>query len=105
MTLSILWGSLFRMAGLPYRLLIEDRAEKFLLRLDPKPYKQLAARIFRLSSDPRPADTRPLKGYSGLWAVDQGEFRIVYAIFDNERLIVVRRAGKRNDDEVYKGLK
>lgn len=96
--------TLVRMAGMPYKLLIEDRAEKFLLGLDPKPYKQLAARIFRLSSDPRPADTRPLKGLSGLWAVDQGEFRVVYAILDTERLVIVRRVGKRNDDEVYRGL-
>ncbi len=88
----------------PYRLLVEDRAEKFLLGLDAKQYKQVAARIFRLSRDPRPPDTRPLKGHSGLWAVDQGEFRIVYAILDGERLVIVRRAGKRNDDEIYKGL-
>ncbi|MBI2899435.1 MAG: type II toxin-antitoxin system RelE/ParE family toxin [Planctomycetes bacterium] len=87
-----------------YRLLVEDRARKFLLGLAPKQYKQLAARIFLLAEDPRPHDTRPLHGHSGLWAVDQGEFRIVYAILDAERLIAVRRVGKRNDDEVYKGL-
>lgn len=92
------------MAGSPFRLLVEDRAQKFLLSLAPKQYKQLAARIFLLSNDPRPHDTRPLRNHSGLWAVDQGEFRIVYAILDAERLVVVRRAGKRNDDEVYLGL-
>jgi mRNA interferase RelE/StbE len=92
------------MAGPPYKLLVEDRAQKFLLRLDPKQYKQVAARIFLLSQDPRPHDTRPLQGHPGLWAVDQGEFRIVYTILDTERVIVVCRAGKRNDDEIYRGL-
>ena len=92
------------MANPTHRLFVEDRAEKFLLGLDAKQYKQLAARIFLLAHDPRPQDTRPLKGYSGLWAIDQGEFRIVYAIIDTERLIVIRRVGKRNDDEVYRGL-
>jgi len=63
------------MAAIPYRLLMEDRAEKFLTGLDPKRYKQVAARIFLLSGDPRPADVRPLHGHAGLWAVDQAEFR------------------------------
>lgn len=92
------------MAGPPYRLLVEDRAQKFLLALDPKRYKQVAARIFLLSEDPRPHDTRPLQGHAGLWAIDQGEYRIVYTILDTERLVAVRRVGKRNDDEVYRGL-
>lgn len=92
------------MSGRPYRLLVEDRAQKFLLALDPKRFKQLAARVFLLSENPRPSDTRPLRGSPGLWAVDQGEFRIVYAILDAESLVVVRRVGKRNDDEIYRGL-
>lgn len=88
----------------PYRLMVEERAHKFLLGLDPKRYKQVAARIFLLSQDPRPHDTRPLHGHAGLWAIDQGEYRVVYTIMDAERLVVVRRVGKRNDDEVYRGL-
>jgi mRNA interferase RelE/StbE len=87
-----------------YRLIVEERAHKFLLALDAKRYKQVAARIFLLSQDPRPHDTRPLQGHAGLWAIDQGEYRIIYAILDAERLLVVRRVGKRNDDEVYRGL-
>jgi mRNA interferase RelE/StbE len=35
---------------------------------------------------------------------DQGEYRIVYAVNDAARVVTVRRAGKRNDDEVYRGL-
>lgn len=92
------------MAARPYLLLVENSAQKFLLGLDAKRYKQVAARIFLLSHDPRPNDTRPLAGHPGLWAVDQGEFRIVYAILDQQNLVAVRRVGKRNDDEVYRGL-
>ena len=40
----------------PYRILVEERAQKFLLDLDPKRFKQVASRIFRLSQDPRPAE-------------------------------------------------
>ncbi len=105
MTARTAAGSLLRMAGLPHRLLVEDRAEKSLLDLDPRAYGQLAARIFRLSCDPRPADTHPPSGRPGLWAVDQGKFRIVYAVIDSERLVVVRRVGRRNDDELCRGLR
>lgn len=93
------------MAGLPHRLLIEDGAGKFLLGIDPKPYGLLAARMFRLSRDPRPSDARPLRGCPDLRVVDQGELRIVYAVLDSEHLVIVRRVGKPNDDDLSKSLR
>ena len=88
----------------PYLLLIEDAANKFMQSLPPKQYKQVAARIFLLSRDPRPADSRPLEGRLGLRRIDQGEYRILYSINDEARILTVRKAGKRNDAEVYRGL-
>ena len=92
------------MAGRPHLLLVEDRAQKFLLGLAPKQYKQVAARIFLLSREPRPSDSRILKGHPDLRRIDQGEFRVVYTVNDAGGVVIVRRAGKRNDDEVYRGL-
>ncbi len=87
-----------------YLLLIEDAANRFVQGLQPKQYKQAAARIFLLSRDPRPHDSRPLEGGSGLRRVDQGEYRILYSTNDEARVVTVRRAGKRNNAEVYRGL-
>lgn len=88
----------------PLSIIVEDAAEKFLLNLAPKQYKQVAARIFALSRDPAPADRRPIQGQPGLWRIDQGEFRILYVVVEPRSMLVVRRVGKRNDDEVYRGL-
>lgn len=82
----------------------EESVRKFLLGLDPKRYKQVAARIFALHDNPRPHDSENVTGFPGHYRIDQGEYRIVYRIYYEQRLIVIRRAGKRNDDEVYKGL-
>ena len=88
----------------PCLILLEDRANKFIQSLPPKQYKQVAARIFLLSRDPRPADIQSLAGHPGMYRIDQGEYRIVYMINDAAMVITIRRIGKRNDDEVYRGL-
>lgn len=87
-----------------YLLLIEDPANKFSQDLQPKQYKQVAARIFLLSRNPRPHDSKPLEGSSDLWRVDQGEHRIIYGVNDAAKIVMVRRVGKRNDAEIYRGL-
>ena len=87
-----------------YLLLIEDGVNKFLQNLQPKQYKQLAARIFLLSRDPRPADSKSLEGHPGLRRIDQGEYRILYSVDDRAGILRISRVGKRNDAEVYRGL-
>lgn len=88
----------------PYLILVEDAPNKFLQRLPPKQYKQIAARIFLLSREPRPPDSRSLDQPPGLRRIDQGEYRVIYTIHDAARVLTVRRVGKRNDAEVYRNL-
>jgi mRNA interferase RelE/StbE len=45
-----------------------------------------------------------LKGYEGGYRVDQGEYRILYTIDDENQLVDVFRIGKRNDGEVYRNF-
>lgn len=83
-------------------LRISRDAKKFLDTLPPKQFRQVVQKVFALLADPRPHDTKELKGYPYLRS-DIGEYRIIYDVQDNEtlRLILV---GKRNDDEVYRKL-
>ncbi|PSB01716.1 type II toxin-antitoxin system RelE family toxin [Merismopedia glauca] len=85
-----------------YALRLTKAAEKELYDLQPKQFKQVAKKIFSLQSDATPQDCKPLKGYPGAYRVDQGEYRIMYFIVENE--IQIFRVGKRNDDEVYENL-
>lgn len=77
-------------------------ALKFLVELEAKQHRQVNNKILQLIQDPRPHDSTELHGYTGLFRVDVGEFRIVYK-FDNKVLYVMLIA-RRNDDEVYKQL-
>lgn len=54
-----------------------------------------------LPGDPRPHDSRTLRGYPYL-RLDVGEYRVVYEI--SSVCIAVLLVGKRNDDEVYREL-
>ena len=83
------------------KLLISKDARKFLDALPPKQFRQIVNRVFALLEEPRPHDTKELKGYPFL-RNDAGEYRIIYDVQDDTlRLILV---GKRNDDDVYRRL-
>lgn len=77
-------------------------AVKFLIELEAKQHRQINNKILLLIQDPLPNDSAELRGFSGLYRVDSGEFRIVYK-FDAKVLYVIL-IGRRNDDQIYKQL-
>ena len=77
----------------------------FLNGLQPKIAAQIAKKVLALNIDPLPTDSKQLKGYSNLYRVDTGEYRIVYRFKVDENLVEIVLVAKRNDDEVYKKLK
>jgi mRNA interferase RelE/StbE len=84
------------------KLQLSKESGKFLNILPPKQFRQVVKKIFSLLDDPRPNDTKELKGYPFL-RCDIGEYRIVYDVAEDLLRVIV--VGKRNDDEVYRGLK
>jgi mRNA interferase RelE/StbE len=87
-----------------YTLRIAKTAEKDLLDLPAKQFKQVVSKILSLMGNPRPQDYAALKGYEGGYRVDQGEYRILYTIDDDNKLVNIFRVGKRNNGEVYQNL-
>jgi mRNA interferase RelE/StbE len=77
-------------------------AVKFLKDLPMKEFKQVMIKVISLQIEPRPQDCKALKGYSGGYRVDQGEYRILYTI--EADTVSIFRIGKRNDGEVYRNL-
>jgi mRNA interferase RelE/StbE len=88
--------------GKQYKLNIKKSARKELLRLQAKFFKQVMSKILSLIDNPKPQDYKSLQGFTDLYRVDQGEFRVIYKIKGED--IDIIRVGKRNDDEVYKNL-
>jgi mRNA interferase RelE/StbE len=84
-----------------YSLEWRPSARKELKRLD----KSVAARIVRkvneLADDPRPAGVIRLTG-ADLWRVRVGDYRVVYAIEDDQLVVLIVRVGGRG--AVYRDI-
>lgn len=82
-----------------YKLLIKPSAARELEDLSARIRKQIANRIQRLSSEPRPFGCEKLSGQDK-FRIRQGDYRILYAIHDDEGSIVIVKIGHRR--EVYR---
>ncbi len=88
------------------------RASDAARNLQPKPARQIAAKIATLRVNPRPQDCKKLHGTDFL-RVDSGEYRIVYWVSkelnsetgQDEPVLNIDAIGKRNDDEVYRRIR
>lgn len=79
-----------------YRIEIKRSAAKELERLPPKDRLRVATRIQSLADDPRPPAAEKLSGQER-YRIRQGDYRILYEIFDDLVLIIVVKSGNRSD--------
>lgn len=79
-----------------YRIEIDKRAQKFILK-QPKDKRELIYKaIYRLPK----GDVKELKGRRGYYRLRIGTYRIVYTIDNGKYVIFVIDAGNRGD--IYK---
>jgi len=84
-----------------FRLDLTKKAIAFLDKLPPKQFKQVSRKVFSLMANPKPYDSKKLKG-SPYRGTDIGEYRILYRVEDDVLKVAV--VGKRNDSAVYREL-
>lgn len=70
-----------------YKLTIAARAAKDLAALPNVLAQRVDAAILALARDPRPHGVKKLKGEAALWRVRVGDYRIVYSIDDQKRVV------------------
>lgn len=64
----------------------------------PIPYiERIVARIEALISEPRPRDCKKLQGEENLWRIRIGDYRVVYAVYDEKRIIDIIAVRHRKD--------
>ena len=63
-------------------------------------FEKISEAIDKLASNPRPAGVRKLKGRKNEWRVKVGRYRILYAIYDSDKYILIYRITQRK--EVYR---
>jgi mRNA interferase RelE/StbE len=86
----------------PYSLELTDRAKETLRRLDKTVARRIEKRLDRLANNATSILHIPLKrGLQGLYKLRIGDYRAIYRLEREMRLIVVEAIGHRRD--VYKG--
>lgn len=87
--------------GDEYRLILHANIEKQLTGI-PKVYARRVAGVMRsLRNDPRPIQSKHLGGE--LYRIREGDYRVIYAVFDKERVVFVGKVGRRSE-KMYRDL-
>lgn len=68
---------------------LENLSDSLIARLVPK--------IEGLAANPRPTGCRKLRGYKDLWRIRVGDYRVVYIVDDDLKMVSVTRIAHRKD--------
>ena len=85
-----------------YRVLSTPKAEKMFLKLPAAVQARLRPRIRGLAENPRPPGCIKLAGPDPLYRIRVGAFRVIYAIHDQDLLVLVVAVAGRGS--VYRGV-
>ncbi len=78
-----------------YRILIERSAEKDLAGIPRQAHDRIIAVIQALRTNPRPVGCRKLVGSKNDWRLRVGDYRVIYEIADEIRIIRINRVRHR----------
>jgi mRNA interferase RelE/StbE len=79
-----------------YSLFFKESVQKDFDGIPKKDLRKILSRIKSLAGDPRPPGGEKLTGQNR-YRVRQGRYRIVYAVQDEERTVIVMKVGHRKD--------
>ena len=82
-----------------YSLVVKTSAERELRALPKEDRRRIVARARGLAHNPRPPGNEKLSGQER-YRIRQGDYRIVYAINDEARIVEIVKIGHRR--EVYR---
>jgi mRNA interferase RelE/StbE len=80
---------------------LTSRAQRELEKLSVKDLERIVGVLQKLADNPRPPGTRKLRGQ--IHRIRVGDWRIIYAIFDRENLVIVGKVARRSKG-TYEGL-
>jgi len=80
-----------------YQVIVERSAEKDLKKLSSEVRPRAVAALIALGKNPRPAGSRKLIGSENDWRIRVGDYRIIYEIADEIRIVRINRVRHRKD--------
>ena len=84
-----------------YTIELRRQARRALDRLPDADFLVVIEVVKQLAQAPRPRGIEKVKS-TGLWRIRKGDYRIIYAIDDKQRLVTVVRIGHRR--EIYRSF-
>lgn len=80
-----------------YHITYRKSFEKELRKLHPTARKAVTRRILALADNPRPYGCTKLEGSDMSYRIRQGDYRVIYNIYDDLVVVEVVRIGHRSD--------
>ncbi|MCH5194785.1 MAG: type II toxin-antitoxin system RelE/ParE family toxin [Oscillospiraceae bacterium] len=80
-------------------IIFEKAAKKFIVKQIPEQQKRLLKAISRL---PENGDIKKLKGYSSLYRLRVGDYRVLYTVDTDDQYTIVTVSNVDNRGQVYK---
>ena len=81
-----------------YKLQAERRVRRAIDALPQRDYIRIERAIDGLANEPRPRGTKKLRGGTPLWRLRVGEYLVIYAVFDRERIVKIVGVARRRED-------
>jgi len=78
-----------------YHLELTPRAQRDLDKLRSEDLKRVAAAIRGLKENPRPRGVKKIRG--PIYRIRVGDWRVVYAVFDKDQLVIVGKVARRSE--------
>lgn len=87
-----------------YQIEISRQVRKQVARLPRRDQARVLAAVKALAKDPSPTGCRPVKmAGKGAYRLRVGDYRAIYAVLDDERVVIIARVVKRSES-TYQGL-
>jgi mRNA interferase RelE/StbE len=80
-----------------YAVVVARSARRELERLATGVARRILARIEGLASNPRPPGCVKLQGADDLWRIRVGDYRVIYSIDDDARIVDISAVRHRSD--------
>ena len=80
-----------------YRVEVSATAERQIRRLARKDQIRVLRAVAALASEPRPRGCRKLRGYTDVYRIRVGTFRVLYSVEDERVVVIVLKVGQRKD--------
>jgi mRNA interferase RelE/StbE len=81
----------------PYKIVFARSARKEIQAISATIAERILKKIELLASNPRPSESKKLRGHSNLWRIRVGEYRVIYSIEDDNLVIDVSIVRHRNE--------